>query len=154
MGVGPSTKETTLHHFKDPILKILSEDRDIDLLGVVVVGTPQSNQEKYFVGKRAATLLKEIGTEGVLFSLDGWGNSHVDYENTMREIGVREIPVVGISFVGTQAQFVVKNNYMDRIVDINKSELGIETEVVGENSLSELDAKKAIAFLKLKMRRK
>ncbi|MGL5232160.1 MAG: glycine/sarcosine/betaine reductase component B subunit, partial [Fusobacteriaceae bacterium] len=113
MGVGPSTKETTLHHFKDPILKILSEDRDIDLLGVVVVGTPQSNQEKYFVGKRAATLLKEIGTEGVLFSLDGWGNSHVDYENTMREIGVREIPVVGISFVGTQAQFVVKNNYMD-----------------------------------------
>ncbi|MGL5054702.1 MAG: glycine/sarcosine/betaine reductase component B subunit [Fusobacteriaceae bacterium] len=154
MGVGPSTKETTLHHFKDPILKILSEDRDIDLLGVVVVGTPQSNQEKYFVGKRAATLLKEIGTEGVLFSLDGWGNSHVDYENTMREIGVREIPVVGISFVGTQAQFVVKNNYMDTIVDINKSELGIETEVVGENSLSELDAKKAIAFLKLKMRRK
>lgn len=154
MGIGPSTKETTLHHFKDPILKILSEDRDIDLLGVVVVGTPQSNQEKYFVGKRAATLLKEIGTEGVLFSLDGWGNSHVDYENTMREIGVREIPVVGISFVGTQAQFVVKNNYMDTIVDINKSELGIETEVVGENSLSELDAKKAIAFLKLKMRRK
>lgn len=154
MGVGPSTKETTLHHFKDPILKILSEDRDIDLLGVVVVGTPQSNQEKYFVGKRAATLLKEIGTEGVLFSLDGWGNSHVDYENTMREIGVREILVVGISFVGTQAQFVVKNNYMDTIVDINKSELGIETEVVGENSLSELDAKKAIAFLKLKMRRK
>lgn len=154
MGVGPSTKETTLHHFKDPILKILSEDRDIDLLGVVVVGTPQSNQEKYFVGKRAATLLKEIGTEGVIFSLDGWGNSHVDYENTMREIGVREIPVVGLSFVGVQAQFVVKNSYMDRIVDINKSELGIETEVVGENSLSELDAKKAIAFLKLKMRGK
>ena len=154
MGVGPSTKETTLHHFKDPILKILSEDRDIDLLGVVVVGTPQSNQEKYFVGKRAATLLKEIGTEGVIFSLDGWGNSHVDYENTMREIGVREIPVVGLSFVGVQAQFVVKNSYMDRLVDINKSELGIETEVVGENSLSELDAKKAIAFLKLKMRGK
>lgn len=154
MGIGPSTKETTLHHFKDPLLKIISEDRDINLLGVVVVGTPQSNQEKYFVGKRAATLLKEIGTEGVIFSLDGWGNSHVDYENTMREIGVREIPVVGLSFVGTQAQFVVKNSYMDTIVDINKSELGIETEVVGENSLVELDAKKAIAFLKIKMRGK
>jgi D-proline reductase (dithiol) PrdE len=42
---------------------------------------------------------------------------------------------------------------MDTIVDINKSEKGIETEVVGENNTSEVDAKKAIAFLKLKMRK-
>ena len=61
---------------------------------------------------------------------------------------------MGISFVGTQAQFVVKNRYMDTIVDINKSKDGIETEVVGENTLSELDAKKALALLKLKMRNK
>lgn len=154
MGIGPSTKETTLHHFRDPILEVLTEDEDLNLLGLVLVGTPQSNQEKYFVGKRAATLIKCMGAQGVIFSLDGWGNSHVDYENTMREIGEMKIPVVGLSFVGTQAQFVVKNKYMDTIVDINKSLEGIETEVVGENSLSKLDAKKAIALLKLKMRRK
>ena len=89
--------------------------------------------------------------DGVLFSLDGWGNSHVDYENTMREIGEREIPVVGMSFIGTQAEFVVKNKYMDTIVDINKSAEGIETEVVGENNMTHLDAKKALAMLKLKI---
>jgi D-proline reductase (dithiol) PrdE len=41
---------------------------------------------------------------------------------------------------------------MDTIVDFNKSKEGLETEVVGENTVSELDAKKALAFLKLKMR--
>ena len=153
MGIGPSTKETTLHHFKDPLLKVLSEDEDIDLLGVVIVGTPQSNKEKYFVGERAAVLIKQMGAEGVVFSLDGWGNSHVDYENTIREIGERDVSVVGLSFVGTQANFLITNKYMDTIVDINKSDEGIETETVGENTLSILDAKKAIALLKLKMRR-
>ena len=28
MGIGPSTKETTLHHFRDPLLEVLSEDED------------------------------------------------------------------------------------------------------------------------------
>ncbi|MGL4997791.1 MAG: glycine/sarcosine/betaine reductase component B subunit [Cetobacterium sp.] len=152
MGIGPSTKETTLHHFNDPLLKVVSEDKDFNLLGIVIVGTPQSNQEKYFVGKRVAVLMKNIGAQGIIFSLDGWGNSHVDYENTIREIGDRDIPLVGMSFIGIQAQFVVKNNYMNTIVDINKSIDGVETEVVGENSASIIDTKKACALLKLKMR--
>ncbi|MWT56440.1 proline reductase, partial [Escherichia coli] len=33
------------------------------------------------------------------------------------------------------------------------SKEGIETEVVGENNTNEIDAKKALAFLKLKMRK-
>ena len=153
MGVGPSTKETTLHHFKDPLLDVFSGDPEIDLLGVVVVGSPQSNEEKNLVGKRAAAWIEGMRADGVVFSVDSWGNSHVDYENTFREIGCRGIPTVGLSFIGTQAQFVVDNEYMDTIVDINKSELGIETEVVGENNLVNLDARKALAMLKLKMRK-
>jgi len=58
---------------------------------------------------------------------------------------------VGMSFVGTAATFVVKNEYMDTIVDFNKSKEGIETEIVGENTVNERDAKKALALLKLKM---
>ena len=50
-------------------------------------------------------------------------------------------------------KFVVSNKYMDAIVDMNKSEEGIETEVVGENAVDALDAKKALAMLKIKMRR-
>jgi D-proline reductase (dithiol) PrdE len=152
MGIGPSTKETSLHHFRDPLLDVVSNDLDVDLLGVMVVGTPQSNKDKYFVGQRAAAWAEAMRVDGIILSADGWGNSHVDYANTFEEIGKRGIPVVGVTFIGTQASFVVKNKYMDTIVDINKSDEGIETEVVGENNLGIIDAKKALAFLKLKMR--
>ena len=152
MGIGPSTKETTLHHFRDPILDIVSRDEEIDLMGIIIVGTPQDNEDKNFVGTRVAAWVEAMRADGVIISLDGWGNSHVDYANTIEEIGKRNIPLVGISFVGTQAAFVVRNKYMDTIVDINKSKEGIETEVVGENNLTSLDARKALAMLKLKMR--
>lgn len=154
MGIGPSTKETTLHHFRDPILNIVSNDNEIDLMGIIIVGTPQDNEDKNFVGNRAAAWAEAMRADGVIISVDGWGNSHVDYANTIEEIGKRNIPVVGLSFIGTQAEFVVKNKYMDTIVDINKSEEGIETEVVGENTLTELEARKALALLKLKMRKR
>lgn len=153
MGVGPSTKETTLHHFRDPLVDIVAKDEDVDLLGIMIVGTPQSNEDKMFVGQRAAAWAEAMRADGVIISVDGWGNSHVDYANTIEEIGKRGIPLVGLSFIGTQAQFVVTNKYMDTIVDFNKSEEGIETEVVGENNVTELDAKKALALLKLKMKR-
>lgn len=153
MGVGPSTKETSLHHFRDPLIEVVSKDNDVDLLGIIIVGTPQINEEKYFVGQRTATWVEAMRPDGVIISLDGWGNSHVDYANTIEELGKRNIPLVGLSFVGTQGQFVVSNKYMDTIVDFNKSATGTETEVVGENNLTILDAKKALAFLKLKMKK-
>lgn len=153
MGIGPSTKETSLHHFRDPLLDVVSKDNDIDLLGVMVVGTPQNNNDKLFVGKRAAYWAEAMRADGVLISVDGWGNSHVDFANTISEIGGKTIPVVGLSFIGTQASFVVTNKYMDTIVDFNKSEKGIETEVVGENNINKTDAKKAIALLKLKIQK-
>ena len=152
MGVGPSTKETSLHHFRDPLLDVISEDKDLDLLGVIIVGTPQDNASKERVGQRTAQLLEAMRADGCIISCDGWGNSHVDYANTIEEIGIRNIPVVGITFNGTQAKFVVSNKYMDTIVDMNKSEKGIETEVVGENKVNKTDARTAAAFLKLKMR--
>ncbi|WP_430884364.1 glycine/sarcosine/betaine reductase component B subunit [Fusibacter sp. JL216-2] len=152
MGIGPSTKETSLHHFRDPLLDVVDNDDDIDLVGVLVVGTPQGNTEKMFVGERAAAWAEAARVDGVLISVDGWGNSHVDYANTIEALGKRGIPVSGLSFQGVQGRFVVTNPYMDTIVDFNKSKEGIETEVVGENTVNRLDARKALAFLKLKMR--
>lgn len=154
MGIGPSTKETTLHHFRDPLLNVVSNDGDVDLLGIIVAGTPQENQDKVFVAQRVAAWIEAMRADGVIVSIDGWGNSNIDFATAIEEIGKRGVPVVGMSFVGTQAQFVVTNEYMDTIVDFNKSREGIETEVVGENNVVELDAKKALAFLKLKMRNK
>lgn len=152
MGVGPSTKETSLHHFRDPLLDVLSNDTDLDLAGVIIVGTPQDNVEKNRVGQRTAQILEAMRVDGCIVSCDGWGNSHVDFANTFEEIGNREIPVVGVTFNGTVGNFVVSNKYMDTIVDMSKAN-GTETEVVGENAVDEIDAKKAVAFLKLKMRK-
>ena len=146
MGIGPSTKETTLHHFRDPLLEVVSEDTDLDLLGILLVGTPDGNEEKMFVGTRAAVMAECMRADGVIISCDGWGNSHVDYTNTVEQIGKRGIPVTGITFNGTVAQFVVVNDYLDAIIDINKS--------ADENNMTKLDCLKAKALLKLKMQKK
>lgn len=154
MGVGPSTKETSLHHFRDPLLDVVSNDTDLDLLGVLIVGTPDGNEDKLLVGTRASVIAESMRADGVIISSDGWGNSDVDYSNTVEQISIRDIPVTGLKFSGTAGQFVVTNEYLDGIMDINKSESGVETNVVGENNMTTLDCRKAMALLKLKMRQK
>ena len=149
MGIGPSTKETSLHHFRDPLLDVLASDPDIDFQGVVVVGTPQDNRLKHLVGWRAATWLEAMRTDGAIISADGWGNSDVDYANTMFEIGERGISIVGLKFMGKH-KFVVENQYTKFVLDFNKSEDGVET--VCQNNVDYTDARKALALLKLKMR--
>ena len=64
MGIGPSTKETSLHHFRDPLVDVLSNDTDIDLVGVILVGTPQDNKEKERVGQRTAQWLESMRVDG------------------------------------------------------------------------------------------
>ena len=154
MGIGPSTKETSLHHFRDPLLDVVSSDTDVDLMGVVLVGSPDGNEDKMLVGTRAAVLAECMRADGVIVSCDGWGNSHVDYTNTMEQIGIRGIPAAGITFNGTVAQFVVVNDYLDAIVDINKNPEGVESNIVGENNMTEKDCKIALYKLKAKMKKK
>ena len=154
MGIGPSTKETSLHHFRDPLLDVVSNDTDLDLMGILLVGTPDDNKDKMWVGTRSAVWAEAMRADGVIISSDGWGNSDVDFTNTCEQLGIRGIPVTGLNFSGTVAQFVVVNEYLDGIVDINKSADGTETNVVGENNMVALDCRKAMALLKLKMRQK
>lgn len=154
MGIGPSTKETSLHHFRDPLLDVVSKDTDVDLMGIVLVGSPDGNEDKMLVGTRAAVLAECMRADGVIVSCDGWGNSHVDYTNTMEQIGIRGIPAAGITFNGTVAQFVVVNDYLDAIVDINKNPEGVESNIVGENNMTERDCKIALYKLKAKMKKK
>ena len=152
MGIGPSTKETTLHHFRDPLVEELCDDTDLDFVGIILAGIPQDNVNKLFTGSCVGAWAEALRVKGAIVSEDSWGNSNVDFAQAIEEIGKRDIAVVGVSFVGTQGAFVVTNQYMNTIVDFNKSEEGIETNVVGENNIVAQDAKKAKALLKLKMR--
>lgn len=91
MGIGPSTKETTLHHFRDPLVEIVDNDGDVDLLGIIVAGTPQENEDKVFVAERAAAWVEAMRAEGVIVSIDGWGNSNIDFATVIEEIGKEEL---------------------------------------------------------------
>ena len=86
MGIGPSTKETTLHNFRDPLLDVVAADEELDLMGVLIVGTPQDQQDKVLVGTRAAVWAEGMRADGVIISADGWGNSDVDYTNTIEQL--------------------------------------------------------------------
>ncbi|MBI6875767.1 glycine/sarcosine/betaine reductase component B subunit, partial [Clostridium aciditolerans] len=87
MGIGPSTKETTSHHFRDPLLNVVSNDGDVDLLGIIVAGTPQENEDKVFVAQRAAAWIEGMRADGAIVSIDGWGNSNIDFATALEEIG-------------------------------------------------------------------
>ncbi|MDR2741591.1 MAG: hypothetical protein LBB98_05485 [Treponema sp.] len=154
MGIGPSSKETTLHHYRDPLVEYLSNDKSLDFPGIVLEGTPEVCDHKQLVAERAGIWAETIRADGVIVSIDSWGNSHVDFTSVIQAIGERGIPVVGLSFVGNQANFVVTNRYMDTIIDLNKNTAGIETTVVGENTATEDDARKAVMILKNKILKK
>ncbi len=154
MGIGPSSKETTLHHFNDPVTERLRNEPGIDFPGIILQGTPEVYGNKKFIAEMTGCWCQAMRAHGAIVSIDSWGNSHVDFTSVIEAIGKKGIPVVGISFVGNQASFVVTNQYMDTIIDLNKNTSGIETCIVGQNTTSYEDAMKAVEILKHKIFRK
>lgn len=154
MGCGPSTKETTLHHYRDPLTALLAADRDIDFQGIILAGTSDEDDHKQFVSSRVGALLEAMRVDGVIISIDSWGNCHIDFATLIQAVGERGIPLSALSFIGQQAAFVVTNSFMKSVVDLNKTSEGIESCIMGQNSMSELDAIKAIAVLKSRIYKK
>ncbi|MHC1712345.1 MAG: glycine/sarcosine/betaine reductase component B subunit [Solidesulfovibrio sp.] len=154
MGLGPSTKETTLHYYRDPLVEHLAEDAEVDLVGIMVLGTSDSLDHKKLVANRVGVWAEAMNLNGAIVSIDSWGNCHIDFAQVMEAMGKRRIPLVGLSFVGNQAAFVVKNSYMSAIIDLNKTAEGVESLVLGQNTATEQDARKAVAILKHKIRKK
>ena len=72
MGIGPSTKETSLHHFRDPLVDIVGSDSGIDLMGVLLFGTSDDNKEKLRNSKRVAIMAEGMRADGVILTSDGW----------------------------------------------------------------------------------
>ena len=52
MGIGTSMKETSLHYYRDPLVEVLSEDADVNLRGIIIVGSPDKNEDKYLSAER------------------------------------------------------------------------------------------------------
>ncbi|MGF6989880.1 D-proline reductase (dithiol) PrdA [Lachnospiraceae bacterium PM6-15] len=146
--IGPASKEMSRHYWREPLVLEALHDPEVDLAGVILVGSPQINSEKFYVSKRVGMTVEMLGADGAFVTTEGFGNNHIDFAAHHEEIGKRGIPVVGLSFCAVQGALVVGNEYMTAMVDNNKSEAGIENEVLGCNTLCHEDGIRALAMLK------
>lgn len=155
MGHGASMKETTLHYYRDPLLEVVSGDSDVNLRGVIIVGTSDVFETKYLTAERVARSLECARADGAIFSCNAIGNNHVDYAHAIEQTELSGIPVSALALCPAK-DFVVPNDHLDGVICCYKTteyEIGDETKVLAENTFTELDARKALALLKLKMRK-
>ena len=146
--IGPASKEMSRHYWREPLVLETLHDEEVDLCGVIFVGSPQINAEKFYVSRRVGQTVESMDVDGAFVTTEGFGNNHIDFASHIEQIGMRGIPVVGMSFCAVQGALVVGNKYMTHMVDNNKSEAGIENEVLGCNTLCTEDALRALAMLK------
>uniref|UniRef100_UPI0040567DDC D-proline reductase (dithiol) proprotein PrdA n=1 Tax=Agathobacter sp. TaxID=2021311 RepID=UPI0040567DDC len=149
--IGPASKEMSRHYWREPLVLETLHDKEVDLCGVLFVGSPQINAEKFYVSKRVGMMVEALDVDGAFVTTEGFGNNHIDFASHHEQIGMRGVPVVGMSFCAVQGALVVGNKYMTHMVDNNKSESGIENEVLGCNTLCHEDAIRALNMLKAAM---
>lgn len=149
--IGPASKEMSRHYWREPLVLEALHDEEVDLCGVIFVGSPQINAEKFYVSRRVGMMVEALDVDGAFVTTEGFGNNHIDFASHIEQIGMRGIPVVGMSFCAVQGALVVGNKYMTHMVDNNKSEAGIENEVLACNTLCHEDAIRALYMLKAQM---
>ncbi|WP_300279236.1 D-proline reductase (dithiol) proprotein PrdA [Peptacetobacter sp.] len=146
--IGPASKEMSRHYWREPLVIRAMEDEEVDLVGVVFVGSPQANSEKFYVSRRLGMLVEAMEVDGAVVTTEGFGNNHIDFASHIEQIGMRGVPVVGVSYSAVQGALVVGNKYMTHMVDNNKSRQGIENEILANNTLAPEDAIRIMCMLK------
>ncbi len=149
--IGPASKECSRHYWREPLVHQVLADPELDLCGVLFVGSPQINTEKFYVSERMGMIVEALDVDGAFVTTEGFGNNHIDFASHVEQIGMRGIPCVAFSFCAVQGQLVVGNKYMKYIIDNNKSEAGIENEILGCNTLCPEDAIRGAEMLKAAM---
>ena len=149
--IGPATKEMTRHYIREPLVEGLAADTELDLVGVVFVGSPQVNDEKLWVSERLGSLLESLDIDGCIITTEGFGNNHIDFIQHIGQAGKRGIPVVGVSFCAYQGQLVVGNEYATAMVEENMDKGGFENNVAGCSCVTKEVAARAIQMLKNRM---
>ena len=149
--IGPATKEMTRHYIREPLVEGLAADDELDLIGVICIGSPQVNDEKLWVSERLGSLMESMNLDGVIITTEGFGNNHIDFIQHIGQAGKRGIPVVGVSFCAYQGQLVVGNEYADAMVEENMDKGGFENDIAGTSCVTPEVAARAIQMLKNKM---
>jgi D-proline reductase (dithiol) PrdA len=150
--VGPSTKETSRHYFRDPLVTLALDDPEIDLCGVAFAGSPAISQQKKMVAERLGMLVEAMDVQGVVVATEGYGNNHIDFAAYLEAIGKRGIPAVGVSYCGNFGPMINGNRYTCNLVDCAKAANGLENSILADNTMVGEDALLALAMLKALMR--
>ncbi len=149
--IGPATKEMTRHYIREPLVEGLAADEELDLIGVICIGSPQVNDEKLWVSERLGSMLEALDLDGCIITTEGFGNNHIDFIQHIGQAGKRDIPVVGVSFCAYQGQLVVGNEYATAMVEENMDQGGFENDIAGCSCVTKEVAARAIQMLKNKM---
>ena len=149
--IGPATKEMTRHYIREPLVEGLAADNELDLVGVICIGSPQVNDEKLWVSERLGSLLESMDLDGCIITTEGFGNNHIDFIQHIGQAGKRNIPVVGVSFCAYQGQLVVGNEYATAMVEENMDKGGFENDIAGCSCVTPEVAARAIQMLKNRM---
>ena len=156
MGIGTGMKETTKHYYKDPLLEVVSKDKDVNLRGIVIVGSPDRSADKLRAGERVGALLKSMRVDGALFSCNGEGNNHVDYAKSIEETEKQGIPVSALTFCPAE-NFVTPTPYLKTSVCFYQASdesftTGQVSYVLAEQTYEKKHVVQALALLKKRMR--
>ena len=72
--IGPASKEMSRHYWREPLVLEALHDEEVDLCGVVFVGSPQINAEKYYVSRRVGHTVEMMDVDGAFVTTEGFGN--------------------------------------------------------------------------------
>ena len=64
--IGPASKETSRHYWREPLVEEALKDEDIDVVGVCLIGSPQANTQKSYVSKRLGMWAEALGLDGAI----------------------------------------------------------------------------------------
>ena len=87
--IGPASKEMSRHYWREPLVYEAIHDDDVDLVGVIFVGSPQANTDKFYVSRRLGQMVESMNVDGAFVTTEGFGNNHVDFTSHIEQIGKR-----------------------------------------------------------------
>ena len=62
--IGPASKEMSRHYWREPLVYEALHDDDVDVVGVIFVGSPQANTDKFYVSRRLGQMVESMNVDG------------------------------------------------------------------------------------------
>ena len=69
MGLGPSIKMTTLHHYRCPVTAELAKAEDLEYTGIIVDGVSEVCDDKIYTAKRVGDLAQIMRADGAIVAI-------------------------------------------------------------------------------------